>query len=486
MKFALLALLIVAVIGFFVIVWKAAKDWRWYQIVAAIFTMIFAVGFMFPVAGVLKSRAAWHQVYEELAARHEKSQSDQKLIKNGDPDDPAGGVGVIELGMQLTKLGSEAGRRWRNLQLQNVAGDNVTLIQAANPIATDIPVDGGEPADADAAATLPLVPEGLVVYGFAEQPQPDVNVPVPTFYLGEFRVTAATPNQVTLVPTGKLEPNQQQAIANRQAASWSLLEMLPLDGHEPFVAEGSEPDNEYIFGRPNEELINRILGNRVDPATLSSYLRDGTRATPDDPPMTRWVKIEFTKAYSIEVDSKDQRGALDGGFFDGAGRAVDSRLQTEYENGAIPFKAGEQITVSELAANELFDQGVARLVDTYFVRPLNDYRYVLRRIRLRLTELAIRQEELKFEAKVLQEAVDATSAMKTVNEEIKRDLELDLDQSVVERESIRKYNEQLKQQVDETRATLVRLYNSNQALEKELDRIHFSIQRSVDSVTLAN
>ncbi len=486
MKFAILALLIIAVIGFFVIVWKAAKDWRWYQIVAAIFTMLMAVTFMFPVAGVLRSRSAWNKVYEELSTRLAESEEKQKKILNGDPSDPTAGEGVTVLNLKLSKLAIEAGRRWRNLQLQGVNNNAITLVRAAapvDPLLQEDPADGA--GAAAAAAALPLIPDGLVVYGFAEQPQPGLNVPVPTFFLGEFRVTASAPNQVTLAPLGKLEGPQQQAITSGQASSWSLYELLPLDGHEPFIADGSEADADFMFGRVDDELVNRVLGKRVSPETLKNYLRDGSRSTTDDPPMSRWVKIEFLKNHSFDVDSPEKRSALDGGFFDGNGRAVDSRLQRS-EAGPLQFKSGVQIVVKEEAANVLRDEGVAKLVDTYYSRPLNDYRFVLRRIRLQLTELAIRQEELKYEEKVLQAAVDATVAMLTTNQTVKLNLELDLAQTQVEKKSISDYTDKLTATVNATRAELTRLYQSNQNLEQQLEQIHRTISNRLDAVTLAN
>ncbi len=493
MKFVLLAVLIFAVIGFFVVVWKAARDWRWYQIVAAVFTMLLAVTFMFPVAGVLKSRAAWHQVYEEQVVWVERVEDEQQVIKHGDPADPTVGEGVISLAQKLSKLGVEAGRRWRSLRLQTADANSITLVQSAAdagilPGADPMGADPAAAADAaaPAAAPVPLVPDGLVVYGYAEQPQPNAQFTIPMFYLGEFRVTASAPNQVTISPTGPLEAAQEQAIASRQASLWSLYEMLPLDGHEPFIADGSEPDNQNVFGRVDDELVRRLLGNRVSEDTLNDYLRDGSRATPNDRPESRWVKVEFTKSYTDEVDSPDQRGALDGGFFDGNGRAVDSRLQRGGEDqGKVTFKTGTQIVVKEEAANQLFDDGVARLVDTYFVRPLNDYRFVLRRNRLRLTELAIRQEELKFEAQVLQDAIDATVTMLTTNQDIKVKLELDLTQTQVEKRAITEYHDKLEKELTATRQLLLRLYESNQTLERQLDQIHRQVVGRMEALTSA-
>ncbi len=484
MKFAILGLLVVLLIGFFVVVWKAARDWRWYNIVAVCITMLLAVVFLFPTAGVLESRSAWHEAKEKFEKQAAEAHASNRRIKYGDSEDPSAGEGVINLVQKLKQVGVEAGRRWRHLQMQNVANNNITLVRAQQDAAVDgIPgADPADPADDAAAAgpPQPLLPESLVVYGFAEQANTE-QVLIPTFYLGEFRVVSSTPTQVTLTPTGPLEANQLQAISSRQARSWSLYELLPLDGHRAFVAEESVPTDENFFGRIDEELVRRLLENKVTEATLQSYLRDGSRATQDDPPLSRWVKIEFEKNHGIEVDSPEQRGALDGGFFDGNGRAVDGRLQRG-EDGQVRFKKGDQILVKEEAGSELIDEGVAKLIDRYYLRPLNDYRYILRRIRLRLTELANRTTELEFEKKVLEEAIAKTDAMLVVNQDIKLKLEYDLAQFQKEKTAIEDYFSKLRARVDKMRADMARLHQQNLALEQKLEQQHFAIQQRLDGV----
>ena len=488
MQFAILGLLIIVVIGFFVVVWKASPNWRWYQIVAVSMTMLLAVIFIYPVAGALRSRAAWHKLHADLETRLERAQAEQERLEYGMP---SGEAGVIPLAQELSQLGVEAGRHWRHLRvlnnsLQGPASGTLTLVlPPQNAGAEGVPPEppAAEP-DEDAPPPPPLVPEGMVVYGFAEQPQPNVEVPIPTVFLGEYRVTASSPNQVTLTPTGPLQPPQFNAINNRQAVSWSLYELLPLDGHQPFVAEGSVPDDDHLFGRIDEELVRRLMGQRVSPETLTSYLRDGTRATPDDPVISLWMKIEFTKKYSVTVDSPDQRGALDGGYFDASGRAVDSRLQ-QGEEGEVTFNPGDQIVVKAEAADELLDAGVAEPLGTYYVRPLNDYRFVLRRIPLRLTELAIRKTELEFEQDVLKEAHAAVVNMQTTNQEAKLKLEQDLQQTQAETQAVQAYNQNLQQQLQQLREKLVRLYHSNQQLENELDQLHRAVEQRVETLTMA-
>ncbi|QDT12528.1 hypothetical protein [Planctomycetes bacterium K23_9] len=465
MKFAILGVLILIVIAFIYLLWKASKHWRWYHITTAVITMILAITLVFPTAMVLKSRAAWHQIKEKLEVQAENAQQENTLIKYGDPTDANTGVGLLELTQQLGKLGREAGRRWRGLQLQNANAQGVTLRAIPTTPPPGIP-GNDDGAAAPEPASLPQA--NLVVYGFAEGNYQNQSVPV--FYLGEFRVEASAGNQLTLSPTGPLEPAQLQAISGGRAARWSLYEMLPLDGHEPFVADGSESNDDNVFGRIDDALVNQLLGNKIRPETLQEYLRDGSRSNPDDVLLSRWVKVEFTKNHKIDVDSPTQQGALEGGFFDASGRAVDSRLQRG-EGGDTLFRAEQQIIVKEEAAKQLIDvDGVAKLVDTYYLRPLNDYRFVLRRLRLRINEAASRKIELDFENKVLQDAKDATDSMLTVNQEIKLKLEQDQDQVSVELKAVSDYEAEVRAKVDELQKECQRLYQDNLRLEKLLPR----------------
>ena len=497
MKFVILALLIVLVIAFFVVVWKAAQNWRWYNIVGACVTMLLAVTMLFPTAGVLQSRAAWHQIKETLEERAERGVADQRRIKFGDPSDTSTGEGVVSLSQKLAKLGIEAGRRWRNLRMQNADASGITLVQ---PQATaDTAAD-----DAAEASDLPLIPESMVVYGFAEGPVNGIDVPVPVFYLGEFKVTGSTPSQVTLVPTGKLEPAQDESIGQNKAKSWSLYELLPLDGHEPFIAGGSSPDNDNLFGRVDADLVKqslisaaRMMGDagaspevleelgKAREETIKNYLRDGTQAGPDDPPLSRWVTIEFTKSYEEEVDSDDTSGALERGFFDGGGRALDSRLKhgDGEDDRSVKFKAGQQVTFKEEKANELIDAGTAKLINRYYVRPLNDYRFVLRQIRLRLTDLETRSSELEHERQVLNDAIAATDKMITSTQTDKLSLEQDLGQTAKETVSLKDYNAKLESRLGKTRETLMQLYQRNQQLGEQLKLFNQAILNRNNGLT---
>ncbi len=454
--------------------------------VAIMVTTILAVIFVFPVAGALKSRSAWYAKKEKLDARLEKAEIEQMELRDGDRNNPLSETGVLPMSQKLGAIGLEAGRRWRGLRLSNSSFNGEPSIVLTRPPREPDPGQepGTEQAGEDAnAATEPLVADGMVVYGFGEGRGPNIDVPVPVGYLGEFRVISSTPNQVTLSPTGPLMKSQQELIESGKASSWSVYEMLPLDGHLPFVAEGSIPDDNNVFGRIDDKLINTVLANAPE-STRESYLRDGSRARPDDPPLSRWVKVEFTKPYTINVDSLQDRGALELGFFDNSGRAADSRLKVGGESkGEVKLAKGELLLVTKDAADAMRAEGVARLVDEYYIRPLNDYRFVLRRIRLRLAELQNRSKILGYEEDVLQRAIDATVSMLASYQTDKLLLEQDFEQTETERKAIEAYNEKLRARVKETRENAARLYRSNQSLEGELAKIQGTIESRANSLT---
>ena len=478
MNFVIIGGLVVLLIVFAVLVWKASKQWRWYQILPVVLTMFLSIAFLFPTAMVLKSRSAWHAVKEKLDRQLLQAEEEFKLLKNGDGETTEG---ARDLSIKLAKLGIEAGRSWRGLSAQGGDSNRQTLNAQANPAAPVIPGDAAAPAQDPA----PLVPQGLVVYAFAETMDPATQIPVPTFYLGEFVVEASMPNSVTVVPTGPLDPAQKVAIDQGQASQWSLYELLPLDGHEAFLAEVSLANDDNLLGRVDEELVGELFEGKVSEATLKRYRDDGRRATDNDPPLSRWSKIEFVNPHSIQVDSPEQRGALDGGFFDGNGRAVDARLQ-HGESGSVQFKKGDQIVLQEIPANRLIESGTAKLLDRFYLRPLNDYRYILRHIQLRITQFQHRTADLEKEAGILKEAIDKSNGMIVVGNDIKIKLEQDLAQFEVENESIRKYHQKLQKSLAERKKEMGRLYKQNIALEQRLREIHRSIQQSGGMFTATN
>ena len=481
MAYLVLAVIILLAIGAITAAILARHHWRWFHITAAIITVILGAIFPFYVAGSLKSRAAWNQMHEKLTTRLVRNQQEQAELKIGDAG--LGGVGLLELSGQLSKATLDAGRRWRNLIPQGRAGNQITLAKLPEPGVEGIPTDPPPAAGDEEQPVPPLAEVGTVVYGFAEQIDAVSGQAVPSTYLGEYKVVQSTPTSMVIEPVASLNPAQENGLQNAQ--QWTLYELLPLDSHEVFLAPGSVPSDDNVLGRIDEALVRSTLGDRITPATLQQYLDDGRRSQPDDPPLSRWMKIEFVKPHEEQVDDPKLNAPItSGGYFDGSGRALDIRLKRDSDTGGIvKFEVGDQILLKQEAADPLIEEGKAKLIDRFYLRPLNDYRFILRRIQLEVNELRSRIAELEFEAQVLTKSIDQTNGLIVVQQDRRNKLEQDLAQFRVEREAVTKAVAERTAEVRQTRERITTLHRENLAMEQKLDDYHRSVLRSVDNLS---
>ena len=238
MKIVILVLLFVYIVAFFWILWKSAANLRWYHMVAISLTMFMTIPLLPLTAAVLKSRTAWAQLAQDLEERLRRSEQEQVDLISGVEGDPQRDPGVRELQTELRGLNAEVGRVFRDMDAS--AGPNGFVLTKSpdTPQVTPdgLPVDpAAEPAaDPNAPPAGPIMGVGSIVYGFAENTIRESGYMLPVFYLGEFRVTQAAGDSMTLVPTRPLDPPQLQAANN--APRWALYELMPVDSHEAFVA----------------------------------------------------------------------------------------------------------------------------------------------------------------------------------------------------------------------------------------------------------
>ncbi len=473
MNIVLLVLLFFYVVFFFWILWKSAQGWRWYHLVAASLTFLLIIPLLPMTAVVVKSRAAWNREVEQLETRLARAERERDSWINGVPGDAEKDPGLLDMQAKLRGLTAEVGRVFRDMQVTNRGPQGFSLqrMVAAPAVTPDgMPVEEpvADPA-ANAVPAGPLVATDTILYAFAEQTDGQF---LPIYYLGQYQVTNSDTTSVTVVPTVPLEPWQLQA-AN-QAMRWALYEVMPMDGHGAFIAEGSVEDDDQIFGRVDDQLVQALMGSNVSPETLAAYLRDGSRGRDDDAPATKWEKIEFTKKYELTVDAMEQRDAKDGGFFDNLGQAVDARLQRA-EGDVVTFEEGDQLVVKAEAAEALVSEGVARRIDTYFVRPLNSYKYAMRAIRLQINYLTEQTADLQRQQAVLQVAVDLTTDMQTKGQQ--RKIELEKDEAQVGRElaAIQSYVSKLETELASVKDEMGKLYQDNIVRESELEAIQRSL-----------
>jgi hypothetical protein len=484
MPYLVLAVLVLLVIGVMAVAIMARREWKWFHITSAISLMILCVIFLFPTAGALKSRAAWNMTYRDQEKLVSELTREVRMFEAGNPLDPANVDGVMALNQRLAKASLDSGRRWRNLRKTNVANNQVTLQiirdEGVVGVPQDVPAEG-----ADAAAVAPKAPladKETVVYGFAEFVDPETQIAIPGVYLGDYRVVSSTDTQIVVAPTSPLTPAQEQGV--NQSQQWSLYEMLPLDSHEVFLELTSSPTEDNLLGTVDREAVTRHLENRVRPETLAAYMEDGRRLLDKDPPLSRWMKVELLTPYQLDVDNPGVPSAvIDRGFFDGNGRALDARLKRPASAGpVIDFKKGDILVLSEEAGETLIKEGVCKLLDRFYLRPLNDYRFILRRVQLEIADLKSRIEELNFENEVLQRTLDVNNGIFVKEQDRKDKLEKDEKQFIIERQSIAKHVDTLTHNVAKTKEQMRQLHQSNLDLEAKISAYHRRIELQVNGV----
>ncbi len=395
-----------ALVTFIVAIVKSAKGWGAIHVTTLFFLFFASWVYLYSSAGVLATRVSWIRSHDTERAAVENLQSDVNKIKNGDL--LATNYDPNSLNATLSELGRlklDRGRVWRGIQLQSVDNNGALFSLLAPPLnaaAPAAPVAPGVAAPAPLADAGPI-PDKLVVYAFAETKNEEGRI-VPGTYLGQFMIDSVQGDAIKLRPTDTLTEYQSAAISGGGAASWTVFELMPLDSHTAFASKGSEANEKQLFGRMDQAELSKLFP--ADPAALESttgifpngveldtnirkaallrsYLADGQPTSEPLPPELEWILVEFTKEHTIEVDSKDSRIATEGGFFDLSGRTVDARLKRDEGEASITFRPGDREVFWKLPAEELISQDVAKLIDRFYVRPLNDYQLGFREIRER-------------------------------------------------------------------------------------------------------
>jgi len=473
---------------------KAFSGWGVLYTIFLVFTFLSCLTFLFASAGVASRRIAWVRVHDKLKIKVEKLQKEANQLKDGDLYRPSADLSsLLPLANEVSRHTVERGRVWRGAALADFKPNSVRLTIAVKPAAEPVPGAAAAPAAADANDDLPVE---LLVYGFSEAPGKD-GKPLPVAYVGEFVVAESQGGSAVLRPVVPL--TQTQLDAGKSSATWTVYKKLPVDSHIAFAEPNSKRTNEAEFGRMDEKTISELLKIPADLLTrepsqlndsesrqaklLKSYVIDGTRAPENEAPENVWYRIEFLAEHVVSVDipvAKDAPtivgSATNGGYFDQFGQAIDARLKRNKDEGKVTFKKGSQVVFAKVPSEQLIDQGVAKLIEPIFVRPINDYSIAFNEARVRLTRALQDAELLTRQIK----QVEATSKVAQEQVVVRQDerLLLDKDKSQYEKELtvITSEAERLSQAVKQTKAELSRIYLANQEQYERLVKTQKALQ----------
>ncbi len=393
----LLVLLFVALIMMIFFVVKGFSVVGPLHSILMILLFLSSVTFLLFAGMVHGDRVSGIQRLSRVEVQNEELKEQIEDIKYGDLTAPTNDLAnLVPLTAEVGRLNLERGRVWRNSRATSFNNGIATVALGAP--APPAPVIPGTPAPAEPAnAGLPLTPE-MVVYVFGETASG--NITVPSFFLGEYFVTDVQGGNATLRPTINLNQAQLQALNSNQFPTWTIYELMPVDSHVAFATGKPTPD--AIFGTMDPDMISQMLGINKElltkspsemtleesqqAAILRSYVFDGQRAPEGTLPENIWLKIRFLQDHAIEVDSAETRVAVEGGYFDGSGRTVDSRLKRAPDQGTVTIRTGDVLVFVREEADRLIKSGVAELIEPVFVRTLNDYAFSFKQLQLRINK----------------------------------------------------------------------------------------------------
>lgn len=437
----ILLLLLVSLIVFIYIIVMTARGWGVLHTTLLCFLFIECWVFMVFAAGVQDRRVRYTKEAQEAQSKAEAALKETTKLLYGtfDASQDAREAVVPVRGM-VRRLAAARGRVWRQLLLLQSDNNQYMLEVSAGRRAPAVGdgLDDIEPAAVAApVATVDSLPAELVVYAFAEE---NVSVegvaaelPLPKFYLGEFKVVQSQAGQVTLAPTLPLQSFQTEYIASGSADSWMLYELMPVDSHEAFAAEGSKPTPEAIFGRMDQETIGKLFAdvateNGLQAQIIESYVRDGQRASANEERSAVWSQVNILRDHEIEVDSGGVANATET-YYDMSGRSIDSRLKRE-DGSKVTLTDkmnSELIVIKAEVAQELKDAGKVAVVQEIYVRPLNDYEEAFNRNIVRAEELKERITLVQRETTEIGKANELGNEMITFrqveNEKLTNDLQ---------------------------------------------------------------
>ena len=452
-----LVVLILSIFAFGFFLYKSASSWGVLHSLLISFLFLESIAFLVASAGVLQRRGGWVRLHDSLSKKVVDAQKESVTLKYGELTNPTQDITkLFPLQNALGRLTLDRGRVWNSATLVQTQGNNVQLNLGAQPAAA--------PA---AAPTGNSLPPNTVVYAFTEKADESGRL-LPTSYLGEFVVADNQNGTVTLTPTLR-SPQYDKVVG--ESNQWSLYELMPLDSHDAFAEVGSASSEDALFGRMDPDVLNKIFAalpesNRQ--AVIDSYTRDGQAANDNDPPDVVWERIKFIKDFSLDVDSLQVSTALDGGYFDDDGRTVDNRLKRGEGKERVEFKVDDEIDFVFSKAEELIQQGVAKLIKRYYVRSLNDYDDGFRLLDRHQFDVTERIAWMQRETAVL------TEANRIAGEQIqgrqveianlkKEQVQYGKELEVVSSEATR-----LTEELEKTRTKLSELFRETQAMHSKL------------------
>jgi len=491
-----------AFLFFLVVAFFAAKTWHVGHVVAMVFLFLFTLVMLFLTATLFRTHQNFRPEYDADIESLEQEQKRHQTLLYGSRLGVPAGDGSLYGEQALARVEQFGrGRIWRHVfgqinplnpgivlkmsQWNNdgclTVGKEEDFDEGIEPVADEAVADAADGGDAATAVVSPHgIVDGQFLYAFKEYPVRFMTPAekeyyfgalsngeesfadkdkrnrcrIPSVYLGKFRVTGLTDQNVSVVPETPLDQFQMRQIGNND--SWVLYEKLPTDSHDLFG--GVEPEN--LSGLISLKRLNDFgvpLSQQAYQGMLDEYVRDGKEFTQRvNDPLRLAVQVRFKQPYEVVVDLEVEGDLPETNQpFNVEGRAqVRNLIQEE----ATKFAQGDTAVFDDQTATELVQQGIAeRVGNPTYSRQLHDFENAMNDQQVRFIELTddlgvvtAEVDALNSSLNRLQEQVDKLRAEVQL-------LQQDFDGFGAERTELSKYFE--------------RLRDRRSYLEQEIDRL---------------
>lgn len=509
-----IVLMIISLFVFIYLMVITAKSWGSLHTTLLCFIFIESWIFLVFAGRALDKRVTLLKEYSTTKANVEKLTDEVRKLTFGGDNISEAQEAFLPLTGEARRLAADRGRVWRNVVKVAVEGNKVRLeLVAPAPAAAGLEDPAAAGGAAPAAAAADTIPQNMIVYAFtqgapsaaapaapaateaaspadaaatdpanpdpaqtpaepapiaADAPAGDA-MTVPLVYLGEFLVSESTPGAVVVEPVTPLEPNQVQALNDESVLA--LYETLPQDSHDAFLVKGSTPSDQSVFGMVDEAKLNTLFANV--PADrranlIMNYMRDGGATTDNDAKLNVYQLVEIVNPIKKDVDG-GKAALAEQGYFDPAGRTIDSRLMLGGDQKEVTLAPGKQLLLPQgPEVADLLQKGDLKLIRTVYVRPLNAYEKGIVRLKAHRAEIARLLNMSNREAELLQRANESALVVRENYNKLQTQLTADIEKYKVEMGILDKEIVAITQQVQSTSKEMLEYWNAVHAAHDAL------------------
>jgi uncharacterized membrane-anchored protein YhcB (DUF1043 family) len=299
--------ILVLFIASLVAAYFGARSWHWAHVVLVVVIFVATAGFLILSAEVLRVNAVLRAQANKLQhdldvvtaknAALEKGSRDPKLIGELTGDEvkiPEGAEqipSVDDLQHDLSLIERDRGRVWRNVMPAGVDAKTETVkatVEAPQPAAEGAQATGEAPKPAAATAGPIGINKDSILFLFEQGEPANPDSTKGPQYLGEFRVTAVSDKQVTMVAVQLLDDFELKRLQTSKGP-WALHESMPVDQYKLF-----------------DGLTEKQLREWLPEKSVQEYLRHGTTKEADDDP----IRVVGLDDEGKPVDPKDMSKAV--------------------------------------------------------------------------------------------------------------------------------------------------------------------------------